>query len=252
MVDLGPLPHLMTYQVRPQELGPNRRLTFPAMVNLLQDAAWYSAATLGASVAQLHQRGIAWVLSRLVWKSQSALPTMGESIVIETYPSGMQRSFVFRDFKVWGSQGRLLGTATSTWVVMDLLTRKMVPVEESIQALIHPPAGVLPLPRASDRWKDPATWTRTAPIQIGWHDLDLNGHVNHSRYLAWISESLGESLLGESNRSWDVIFRGEATRGEQLISESVLGPLGSTLHRLCRGDDVLVRAKSSGYKGDLL
>ncbi|MDP5172814.1 MAG: thioesterase [Bacteroidia bacterium] len=244
MVDLDSLPHRFPYQIRPQELGPNRRMTMPAMINLLQDAAWFSAAALGVSVFQLNARGVGWVLSRLVWNGRQEMPGMGAKIVVETYPSGIQRSFLFRDFRVFAEDGNLLGTASSTWVVMDLETRKMISVADDIVALVNPPDCVDVLDRAKERWKDASTWSMVGNIHVGWHDLDLNGHVNHGRFVSWLGEALSDEQLNHTNVVWDLIFRGEALRGDELVSEAEPCGEGGMIHRLRRGEEVLVRAKS--------
>jgi len=93
-----------------------------ALAGYLQEAAGRSADTLGFGMSRLNEQGLAWVLSR----QQVVLDVpvrMGDALVVETWPAGIDRISALRDFRLW-RDGVEVGRALTSWLVMELATRR--------------------------------------------------------------------------------------------------------------------------------
>lgn len=234
------------HTVRINEVDQYQRMTLSAMLQLMQETAWNNAEYLDASVYQLQEHGISWVMARLKLTIFS-YPLHRQQVQVETWPAGSQRSFVYRDYRLYDMNERLLAQATSTWLVFDIQARRMTRIADFLVEKVVAPPDKTPLERASGRLDLP---DRSAPgmiIPVYWHDLDPNGHVNNSRYLQWTLEALPEQLNGDrSVREIDLQIRTECGQGEQILSIAQPQEEGVFIHGLWRKSDqkLIAQAKT--------
>ena len=80
-------------------------------------------------------------------------PRWGDKIKVKTWLAGTGRLFALRHFSIAASKGKIVGTAKSAWLVLDLKNRKpqkIEPVFKHIQHLLDD------LPLAEEPEKIPA------------------------------------------------------------------------------------------------
>jgi medium-chain acyl-[acyl-carrier-protein] hydrolase len=230
-------PQTYSYFVRLADADARARLGIVPLVDLMQDAAWRHAIELGASMETLQTQGVTWALSRLQLEIDH-YPQLGEEVQIQTWPSGYQRSLVFRDFRFFGEQGRYLGRATTTWLVFDLVARKLVSLPEALRNRIPPAPAQSPMPRAAGNWAVPPFSDQAPPHPVHWWHLDLNQHVNHSHYLRWALTGLPATLPQEAHcQGVEITLRRECRLGE--MARSVVQPISADTfsHALYRDSD---------------
>lgn len=228
--------HRYAYRVRVADANALGRLGLVRVIDLMQDAAWQHAAGLGASMATLQAEGVAWVLARLRVEMQR-YPQLGETVWVETWPSGEERSLVYRDFRLWDEAAQLLGQATTTWLVFDLAARQFRTLPTNIRKLL-PTVAEPPLPRANGRWSQPALADDAPAHPVHWWHIDLNQHVNHSHYVRWALTGLPTPLPEEARcRRLELILRRECRIGDML--RSAVQPLSADTfsHALYRESD---------------
>jgi acyl-ACP thioesterase len=205
------------FRVRTYECGENGLATLPAICNYLQEAAALHAEELSFSRSNFAAAGdnMSWVLSRLCVQMAS-YPRWNETVTVLTFPRGGRRITAWRDFILTGDDGRPLGVATSEWMLIDLATRKVLPIPEAVYAAANtvraPVLGVEPytprlrFPAAADT--PPALAFRAQQSQI-----DLNGHVNNVHYIAWLLEICPRRTV----RDIEIVFRSETFAGEEVF-----------------------------------
>lgn len=229
-----------TFKVRSYECGPDGLVTLPNICNYLQEAASLNAEKLGFSKSDFAAEGanISWVLTRLVVKMRR-YPKWEDEVTVETFPRGGRKIVAWRDFAIRDAAGETLGVASSEWMLIDLQTRKLVPIPETVIAAVdaenEPVLGLEPF----SRFKYPAAAVSGEPIALRAlkSDIDLNGHVNNVRYLNWMFEPCADMRPAEM----EVVFRSETLAGESVRID-VATVDGVTYHRVCdeNGHDHLV------------
>lgn len=236
--------HKANYLVRTYEVDANGRLALPFLTGYMQESAAYHAAALGVSMEKLHAAGVAWALYRMRLEIIE-MPVRGEQILVETWPSGMERFSFFRDHRVISSDGKLLAQSTSTWLMFDLQTRRLTPPPDPDLEILSP-EGVRHLPRAADRFKVPAECPYSHSFPVRRSDLDINQHVNNLRYFQWLTDAVpGELIQNLSLREIDIIFRQEGKPDDILTIQTHTEAGGGFLQRVeNQGGEVLVQAKS--------
>jgi acyl-ACP thioesterase len=207
--------HFETFKVRANETDTQGRLTLPALVNYLQEAANNNVRQSGASMEELHQRGIAWVLSRMKLEL-FAYPSHGEEVTVKTFPSGAEKYFFYRDFRVLDAQGRLIGQATSTWPVIDRQKRQMVSVPDFLN-VFRIGGDEPPLPVAKGKLAPVGQAWHERSCQVGWYDIDVNAHANNMCYFRWLVEAMPADFLAAHRLAGvDMQFRAEANLGDAI------------------------------------
>ena len=226
------------YEVRTYEIDSRKRMTVPALARLMQEAAMQNVIRLGLSVWDLEPQHISWVLMRKQI-SVVRMPVLGERILIATYPSGFERLFTYRDYKVFDDSGQLLAASSSTWILMDMHSRRLAPIPAFILEYHNqmPPTEDC-LPRPGGKLTPFGTATFSKQFEVNWHDLDFNEHLNNTLYIKWMLEPMPIDVLNSCQLlQLDISYRAESQLQDIVLAQ--VQPLddGAFLHRLLRQSD---------------
>ena len=226
-----------SWAVRTYECGPNGAATMASVCNWLQEGASLNAEALSFSKSNFDSAGenISWVLTRLKVK-MSRFPKWGETVSILTFPRGGRRIVAWRDFVLSGANGEKLGRATSEWMLIDLASRKVVAIPDSVFAAANtvrePVFGEEPF--AKLRWDCREMAGDALSFRARRGDIDLNGHVNNVHYVEWLME--GRPDAAGQCHELDIVFKSETLAGEEVRVESVETEPGSVVHRVYAPD----------------
>lgn len=233
-----PISHTASYVVRTSEIDQHKKLTVPALFQLMHETAMQHVLQLKLSVWDLESSGMAWILMRQKTRIHS-LPKLGDSIRIFTYPSGFEKLFTYRDYYVYNEQGDCLAEATTTWLLMDTQSRRAVKMPENIAALLSGQGLEIPyLTRCDNRLPPFSKPKLIYTPKAGWFDLDFNDHLNNVVYVKWMLESLSEDFLrSHSIKDFQIHYKLEV--GPEEILHAEIEALGNNeyLHRLSRSSD---------------
>ncbi|MBP1767077.1 MAG: acyl-ACP thioesterase [Candidatus Aminicenantes bacterium] len=203
------------FSVRTYECDTRGRLRLEALLNYLQDSAAEHAERLGAGVVDLIKRNLTWVLSRYHIRI-SRYPGWKESVELATWPSLHQGLFALREFEVRDGQGTLIAAASSSWMLIDLKTKRPVAPGERLGPYPRDPRRAVgsnfePLPAVGQ-----GDIERSFRVRLS--DLDWNRHVNHVATIAWALETPAADFLEKHHPvEIEVDFRGQAFFGESAL-----------------------------------
>lgn len=238
------------FSVRYGEIGENGVATLSSLGNWLQESAGRNADVLGFGENDLLQYHLTWVLTRLVLRIER-LPRAEEKLRVHTWPSTFDR-FRHRGYEVYDEQNRLIVSGGSAWSVMSLADRSMAQLpDELVPRYPSAPRPCAPFAcRVIPRLR--AQQPTNALLRVRKDDLDINGHVNNTRYLAWILEPLPPasalaSSAGEPPmpRLVDITFRAECFPQEELNCLCASSPAPSGTESSIFGHDVSFAALHS-------
>jgi acyl-ACP thioesterase len=234
------------FPIHTYEMDPCFRLALPALLGFLVEAAGHNADSLGFSIPQLAARNLTWMLSRLRLRLRE-FPGWRASLAVETWPSGLNRLFALRDFRL-RLDGRPVGEASSAWLLIDTVRRRPVRPEKAADwtGMIHPEKALaMDMDRLPPFPEDPGPGAREAELRVRWCDLDVNLHATTLRYAEWLLESLPPDLLASSLPcELDLDFQNEAGAGERILSRSAPLGGGAFLHSLVRQGDGVEAARA--------
>lgn len=216
-----------------------------ALAGYLQEAAGRSADGLGFGFADLNRRGLTWVLAR----EQVILDQpvrWGETLEIETWPSGVDRLAALRDFRLLRG-GVEIGRALTTWFAIDVAKRRPVRPDAVLppERLEQTPHVIPPGAPAPAVLEEAAVDRR---FHVRFADIDANLHVTNSSYVAWALEAVDEETWRSSRvAAFDIQFLAECNLGTYVRCRSAPLGAGARLHAVVREDDgkELARARTS-------
>ena len=165
-----------------------------AILTAMQEIAGMHSHLLGCGREVLMRNNLVWVLTRSEVRMQK-YPRVGDTVKLETFPAPIRRWFFPRYYLFRNQDGETLGCAATLWVLMDFQERKMAPPGNVAKSLpdnsdLQPPMG---MPGAAEI---PENGAETAIKRLpAYFDLDVNLHVNNTRYADWACDMLGVDLM---------------------------------------------------------
>lgn len=228
----------LTFPVRYHELDCNGKVRPVTLLNWMQDAAGTHALKLGVSVADLRERGVTWVLSRMHIIIER-YPRAGDTVLVRTWPATRQGLFSCREFELFDMHGQATGRGSTSWALLNIATRKPVRLEGNL-----PHYPLLPRRAIEDDFPSlphlPDTITAASRFRVLRDDLDVNHHVNNTVFAGWALEVVPEEAASGSLAELEIEFRAEVLYGETIISRCALVETGAApccLHQIVNQRD---------------
>lgn len=162
----------------------------------MQELAAEHSGILGAGYSYMRSINLAFALTRTELR-MTRYPKIGEKVVVRTWAAPIMKWMYPRHFLFESESGEQLGCASTIWVLLDLTERKMV-APAALNVAIA--TGDLPAPmRMPGKALAPDESCPACDYLPGYSEIDVNGHVNNTRYVSWMCDRLGTELL-ESKR----------------------------------------------------
>ena len=184
-------------------------------MDMAQEIAYWAAQGLGFGYDDLHVHHTAWVLSRMHFHFGNP-PKWRDNVTLYTWHKGASGLFYLRDFYLQGADGSRLVTCTSSWVVIDEQTRRLVRPEELQDLLnvgrVEEDAIAERAPKvAMPRWAEPEP---AGEHKVVYSDVDIIGHTNNARYMVWAMDCLDDATVSPRRvRDVYINFNKETTLG---------------------------------------
>lgn len=235
---LPPLAYKDEYRVQTLDIDRKKRMTVPALVKIMQETSMQNVMQMKVSAWDLEPWNLSWVLFRKHLKI-NRFPMIGEKLTVVTYSCGFEKFFTFRDFKVFDAAGEMIAFSASTWLLMDIAERRMARIPDFILALEPKmPTEAESLPRVKLKLPIFGEAQHSKTYQVGWFDLDFNGHLNNAFYAQWMMEALPDAILDDGTLDeFHIFYKLEAHWKDNLRSEVQQLEDKLFLHRLVRIDD---------------
>ncbi len=203
------------------DVGASGKLEAAALMRHFQEAAARHATQWEVGFEQLSARNIFWVLTHLQIKAER-WPEMHDKVTIQTWPKKVKGLYTTRDFEVFDKTGKIIIKATSAWVMVD--THNKRPVRP---AGIMPPRAFVPDKNTLDPFPEaipePDKTDSVIERQVQYSDLDINRHVNNTRYVEWIMDLINPGIH-EIVSGLNLHFTSEFTAGDKAILQLSQNP----------------------------
>lgn len=230
--------HRTSFTVRAVDMDQSAHIQPIMIIDYLLEAAGEQAALGGLAVTDLFKKGLTWVLSRFHVQILR-YPKWGDTVTMETWPSGKQSLYALRDYAVSGAAGPV-AAATSSWLIVDLKTRRPIRLDGHLEGF--PLLEKRAVPDVFAPLPPPSRADIEMEFPVFFSDLDINKHVTSTAYIHRALETVPKDILfGFRPSAIEVNFRGEAFYGDSLhsVSERAASDPASPRfhHRLSRAAD---------------
>lgn len=188
-----------------------------SFMDMAQEIAYWAAQELGFGYDTLHIHHTAWVLSRMHIRFINR-PQWRDNVTLYTWHKGANGLFYLRDFQLKGPDGQNAVLCTSSWVVINEETRRLVRPEElenllrtefHVDDAISESAPKVQMPKGLE------------PELVGEHsvafsDIDIIGHTNNVRYVVWAMDCLPLDVARGPMKDLYINFNKETVPGETV------------------------------------
>lgn len=204
------------FTISSYDLNPKRQARLTSMANFFQEVAYHHASELGLGYDDMKSRKTTWVLSRMRIHMKR-YPVWNEQIKLETWPSGAERLFALRDFRVLDSQGEVIGMASTAWLILDIDTHRLIRPKEMMdqfKMIVH---NVQMFEAPLEKILVPDNTLLLKKHEVVFSDLDIVGHVNNVRYMEWCIDAVTTTENADNEIcELEINFIHEALFGDQI------------------------------------
>jgi acyl-ACP thioesterase len=183
-------------------------------MNFAQEAAGNHAVYLGFGYDDLIASNTAWILSRMHVVFTDT-PKWKDELTLTTWHKGLNRLFFLRDFILTDMEGHERVKATTSWLVLDLATRRLVRDPELMEDgtvctenVIETPADKVQMPKGIEA-------VHMMDHVVAYSDVDMNGHTNNAMYMQWAMDAVDYDLASSRPvREFTINFNHETKYGD--------------------------------------
>ena len=193
------------------------RLKPAAFMDLAQEAAGQHAVHLGFGYEDLIKTNTAWILSRVNVKFVDT-PMWRDEITLTTWHKGSNRLFFLRDFLVTDKEGRERMKATTSWLVLNLETRRLVRDPKLMEEGTVCTENVIETPADKVQMPKDAEIEHIFDHKVAYSDIDMNNHTNNAMYMQWAMDAVDYDLASSRPVKEITINFNHETKAGDLVS----------------------------------
>lgn len=205
------------YKVQINDVDFTRKLKLSAAFGFFQEIAKLHSDHLGTNLDNSKgKENLAWMLVR-VRVDIIKYPKWEQDILIETW-NQTPKSFQFqRDYLIKDMDGNILMKAVSIWVVVDRITKELKK-SDIFELNLPKPLDKKAIDCNLRKITPKGTPQKSYELPIGCSYIDMNGHINNSKYVDFVMDCFSMDELQKHNaKSFQISYLNEALAG-QIIS----------------------------------
>ncbi|RRF94415.1 MAG: hypothetical protein DUD27_09490 [Lachnospiraceae bacterium] len=200
-----------------------RQLRMSRLFSMIQEISIAHTESLGFPRETTLDRGLLWVITRMHLLLTRPI-LYDERIRLESWPEPMIHMVYPRGYRIFDASEKVIGECSALWTIIDARKRTIaLPSQTNVIIPGFDRENELPLPQGLSAPDGGQTLER----QVQYSEIDLNGHVNNTRYFDWIDD-LFEPAAHEGGLYSEIQmnFQHEITPGAviRLTSQTVPAP----------------------------
>ena len=223
------------------DIGPNFELRLSSFFKIMQDVIMHDSDERNIGYSVLTKKNLLWVVTRIQLEI-NRMPKYEEDVVAITYPGKNMKVFYPRHFRLETKDGEPLIRFSSIWVLLDATTRKPILQDVFERLPEYSLPDELPLPPKVELVEGELIEKR----KIHYSDVDLNNHLNNTRYIEILSDVHDSEFLNQHRiQSVTINYLKEIKEGSFV---DVFATKGNPEHVQIKSDDQLAFAATITYK----
>ena len=193
-----------------------QKITIPSIFLFMQEIAWHHANKYGFGYQHLRDKGMFWVLSKL-HLIVHRYPRWNDVLHLETWGKEPEPLTAFRDFEGYDQNKHFLFSATSAWHVLSAANNRLQRTDE-FKKNFPVPEGKHAIEAKPKKLAAPENVEKTEALPILPSDIDMNMHVNNTRYVQWAIDAFGFDFVQQNIMcEIEINFLWQAVAGDQYI-----------------------------------
>lgn len=180
------------FQLASQDIDCHYRIRPATLLGFLQDASADAAAQFHATREEMVEKyDLFWMVARVRYRLTAPI-CWGQELTIQTWHRGADKTLMFRDYLL-SVDGKEVGRATTVWVLCSLTTRKLARFS-SFPEFEGTDGGDLCWDTKVPHLRLPQSLVTAERRLLHFSEMDVNGHINNTRYADFMCDALGDKL----------------------------------------------------------
>jgi len=192
-----------------------RKLRTSTLFELLQIASIRHTEELGMGRDKTLDKGLLWVITR-----QHVIidrwPEYDEKICVRSWPGNTMHVLFPRYYEILSESGDILICGSALWNLIDTKTRT-VAFPDEYGVVIEGAENGRELPYITKL--APLELTKSAAFRVPYSYVDINGHMNNTRYFDLVEDNIPAASEGLQLKEIRTEYSAEARMGEELLLE---------------------------------
>lgn len=207
-----------SYPITLGDIDTNYTLTINAILCYFQDTISRFLATGHVAPFDIKKQNLIWMITEFYASLQERKPLWSENIRVEVWISELSPIKVFVDFTMKDDKNVVFAKGTSTWLLVDVQTRKPYPCH-NLENLVKLHDEHDAIRHTKIRMEKGTTELNTISHNVSPVEIDFNGHTNNQNYVRLVV-SLVPSHFIESHNLVDfhIKYAQETFLGDKLIA----------------------------------
>ena len=198
--------------LRSKDVDMYRRLRLSKLFSLLQEASIRHTELLGMGRDKTLDKGILWIVG-LQRAEIARMPLYDEKVILKSWPGKTMHVFFPRYYQLETETGEVLVRASALWTLVDQETRRVVFPERYGVVIDGIVTGEeIAQPSAPGRLE----LTSERPFQVPYSYIDLNGHMNNTRYFDLAEDCLYPEVGERALKRIQTEYASEARYGDSM------------------------------------
>ncbi|WP_194768309.1 acyl-[acyl-carrier-protein] thioesterase [Tamlana sp. I1] len=201
------------YNIRSININANKKLGLYGLLGLLEDTTSEHAHKLDFGYESMIKQGFIWVLIRQKLKMK-VWPLWHDTITIKTWTLPINGFNATREFEIF-LNGEKIGACSTTWIILDSKSRR----PRKITDLDHSfsPRTDYTLDFSCSKIITPEDLQIVQTIKVKNSDLDMNNHVNNTKYSQWALDLIPFEYHSKHQlNEYEINFLNESLLGDNI------------------------------------
>lgn len=201
------------YYLRASDFDKYNRIKPSAVLELFQDAAGQHALEIGVGFDALIERSYLWAITRIKFKI-ILNPRSYQKVIIKTWPLAPNRLSYRREYCIESESGEKLIVGSSKWVIMHSEKRRLI-ADPNVYPFTDGFHTELMFEDKLSKVHDFEVTDLPRVVNAGFSELDVNNHVNNTKYANFIMDAISPSESDELE-TFQIDYRKEVLEGTNL------------------------------------
>ncbi len=172
-----------------RDVAVNNKVTNTALLSYLEDAGGVHSNLVGYGLKNIPKVKKSWVL--LGWKLKIfQRPTYGEKIIIKTWSRGINKLYAYRDFEILDEMRKIIGIATSKWVLLDIEKMKITKITQEVQDAYTIENAKVFEEADLEKISEPKEYSNSTFFTVNRSLIDVNNHLHNIYFMDIANEVL--------------------------------------------------------------
>lgn len=232
-----PKDYTWSLKIASYDVGQDSRLKLSAQLRMQQEAGELQLGKGGLGFEELISNGMAFVITRtnsLIY----CTPRLNQHIKLVTWHRCSKGAQFFRCYRFLDENDQILIDSVSAFALVDPETHKILrPSLFSQYAVTQQPDRFNSCPDP-EKLVSPDGLLPAGGHDVGWSDIDYNGHMNNTIYADIICNTIPAGMRGRRIAGFTISYLHEALEGERIglktgVSQDEVLVFGETQRGAC-------------------